>query len=118
MLGMKILRGCGAFWRTFGVRGMRHFILSLTFAGLLLTIGCRSSSESSTPSDSTGTGASASSCTEPENPYDEGSGHYVGYEWAENSGSGTCGGNSQSFIEGCEEYESQEAEYQECEAKK
>lgn len=31
---------------------------------------------------------------------------------------GTCGGNSQSFIEGCEEYESQEAEYQDCEAKK
>ena len=41
---------------------------------------------------------------EPENPYEDGSGHSAGYEWAmENEPSG-CGGNSQSFIEGCEEY--------------
>ncbi len=81
-------------------------------AGLMLAVGCRPSA----PSDSSGA-ASAPNCTEPENPYDEGSGHYAGYEWAESSGSGSCGGNSQSFIEGCEEYESQEAEYQECENK-
>jgi hypothetical protein len=80
----------------------------------MLTVGCRSSA----PSNSSDSSGDAVNCTEPENPYDEGSGHYAGYEWAQSSGSGTCGGNSQSFIEGCEEYESQEAKYQECEAKK
>jgi hypothetical protein len=87
------------------------------FAGLMLTVGCQSSAPSNT-SNGNGRAASASDCTEPENPYDEGSGHYAGYEWAESSGSGTCGGNSQSFIEGCEEYENQQAAYQDCEAKK
>ncbi|MGA8986053.1 MAG: hypothetical protein WB470_25520, partial [Candidatus Acidiferrales bacterium] len=57
-------------------------------------------------------------CEEPVNPYDEGTGHYAGYEWAESRGSGTCDGSSQSFNEGCEEYESQVAEYDECEAEK
>lgn len=36
-----------------------------------------------------------------------GSGHTTGYEWAENNDiqdPGDCGGNSNSFIEGCEEY--------------
>jgi hypothetical protein len=92
-------------------------ILPLAVAGLMVTVGCRSSATSNS-SESSRAAASASSCTEPQNPYDEGSGHYAGYEWAQDSGSGTCGDNSQSFIEGCEEYESQEAEYQECESKK
>lgn len=96
---------------------MRRFILPLTVAGLMLIVGCKSSAPSDT-SDGNGKVASASDCTEPENPYDEGSGHYAGFEWAENNDPGVCGGNSQSFIEGCEEYESQEAEYQDCEAKK
>lgn len=53
-------------------------------------------------------------CTllEPENPYDQGSGHYAGYEWGENGKA--CGGNSNSFTEGCEEYESQEENYSNC----
>lgn len=38
------------------------------------------------------------------NPYSDGSGHYAGFEWAERKGVSSCGGNSQSFIEGCEEY--------------
>lgn len=96
------------------IKSMRRFILPLTVAVLLLTVGCRSSA----PSNSSDSNGGAANCTEPENPYDEGSGHYAGYEWAQNSGSGTCGGNSQSFIEGCEEYESQEAKYRQCEAKK
>jgi hypothetical protein len=54
-------------------------------------------------------------CVEPENPYDEGTGHYAGYKWAEENG-GACNGNSDSFNEGCEEYHSQEDEYEECEA--
>lgn len=96
---------------------MGRFILPLTVIGLMLTVGCRSSVPSNS-SGSNGEAASATKCTEPENPYDEGSGHYAGYEWAQSSGSGTCGGKSQSFIEGCEEYENQEAEYEECEAKR
>jgi hypothetical protein len=35
------------------------------------------------------------------------SGHQAGYDWAEQNGiedSSDCGGNSQSFIEGCESY--------------
>lgn len=46
------------------------------------------------------------------NPYDEGSGHYAGFEWGENGNS--CDGNSNSFIEGCEDYETQESAYQAC----
>lgn len=41
---------------------------------------------------------------EPENPYSEGTGHSAGYEWAEENDVDSCGGKSQSFIEGCEEY--------------
>ena len=95
---------------------MKRFLLALTVAALMLITGCRSSTPSNS-FDSNGEATSAPTCTEPENPYEEGSGHYAGYEWARSSGTGTCGGNSQSFIEGCEEYENQEAEYEECEAK-
>ena len=98
-------------------KNMRRFVVQLTVAALILTIGCRSS----TPSDSSetnGQAVSASACTEPENPYEEGSGHYAGYEWAQSTGAGSCGGNSQSFIEGCEEYQDQEAKYEDCEAKR
>lgn len=51
-------------------------------------------------------------CIEPENPYDYGSGHYAGFEWGENGN--YCSGNSDSFIEGCEEYENQEEAYNDC----
>ncbi len=49
---------------------------------------------------------------EPENPYDQGSGHSAGYEWAERTG-GSCNGNSNSFNEGCEEYYGQQENYDE-----
>jgi len=49
---------------------------------------------------------------EPENPYDYDTGHYAGYEWAEETG-GDCDGNSDSFNEGCEEYYAQEETYEE-----
>lgn len=45
-----------------------------------------------------------------ENPYDDGSGHSAGYEWAEENDVDSCGGNSDSFIEGCEEYVNQRDE--------
>lgn len=42
-----------------------------------------------------------------ESPYDDGSGHDAGFQWAEQKGitdSTDCGGDSDSFIEGCQEY--------------
>ena len=85
--------------------------------GIMLTVGCRTS-ESSNSSESSRQGPSAKECTEPENPYDEGSGHFAGFDWAQNNGSGTCDGHSQSFDEGCEEYERQKTDFDECIANK
>lgn len=82
-------------------------LLCVLFAALVV-VGCRSSTPSS---DST-----EKACAEPENPYDEGTGHYAGFKWAEENG-GDCNGNSNSFNEGCEEYYSQEDEYEACMAK-
>jgi hypothetical protein len=82
----------------------------------LLSLGCpqpRSSAENDGP----GAGSSRDcNALEPENPYSEGSGHYAGFEWAERNDPGTCGGNSISFIEGCQEFQSQSAAYEACAA--
>lgn len=79
---------------------MKQLLLCLLVTCLLAT-GCAAP-------ESRGEGASAAleSCApgEPDNPYAEGSGHFAGFEWAERNSVGSCGGNSQSFIEGCEEY--------------
>ena len=91
---------------------MKPYILGITLSGLLVMVGCTSS----TLSDKTNEDETARHCTEPQNPYDEGSGHYAGYEWAETNNPGSCGGRSQSFIEGCEDYQQQESEYEDCEA--
>jgi hypothetical protein len=53
-------------------------------------------------------------CSEPQNPYSEGTGHYAGFDWAQEKGVTTCGGNSDSFIEGCEVYLRQVQEYEKC----
>jgi hypothetical protein len=45
---------------------------------------------------------------EMENPFDYGSGHGAGYEWAESSG-GNCNTGNSSFDEGCKEYYYQES---------
>jgi hypothetical protein len=78
---------------------------------VLVSISCSSPK----PQDSEET---AVKCVEPENPYTDGTGHYAGYEWAEQHAGATCNGPSSSFNEGCEEYELGEAEYEECEARK
>ena len=54
-------------------------------------------------------------CTPPDNPYSIGTGHYAGFEWGLKGNS--CRGNSNSFIEGCEEYHSQESKYIKCSRK-
>jgi len=55
-------------------------------------------------------------CIEPVNPYSEGynEGHYRGFEWAERKGVSSCGGNSDSFVDGCEEYIRQQMVYDNC----
>jgi hypothetical protein len=50
----------------------------------------------------------------PANPYASGSGHSAGFEWAERKDPARCGGNSASFIAGCEEYLRQSAAYEAC----
>ena len=74
--------------------------------GLLVTVGFGCSSGTSV--------ISSKNCSylEPRNPYGSGTGHYAGYQWGESGKS--CGGNSNSFIEGCEEHENQESNYQNC----
>jgi hypothetical protein len=83
----------------------------LPFAIAVFLAGCSSPK----PPDSK---VEAKICEEPENPYSEGTGHSAGYEWAERNRSGSCDASSQSFNEGCEEYENQDTAYEECQASK
>jgi hypothetical protein len=87
-----------------------QFLKAFVIALLFFFGGC-----SAPKPDSEQAEANAASCTEPENPYSEGTGHYAGYEWAEKHNGAACDGNSQSFNEGCAEYDRQEEEYQSCE---
>jgi hypothetical protein len=87
---------------------MKIVVLVAFLFGALL-VGCNSSTNNSE--------SGSSACVEPENPYEEGTGHYAGWEWAAEH-DGSCESASQSFNEGCEEYDQQEAEYQKCEANK
>jgi hypothetical protein len=54
---------------------MRQIVLAFTLTGLMGFTGCGSSQSSSNDEES----SPDSSCTEPQNPYSEGSGHYAGY---------------------------------------
>ena len=90
-------------------------IILLLFVGTSFLAGC-TSSPSQSPDGSSGE-SKDSVCTEPENPYSDGTAKYKGYEWAEEHGR-PCSVSSSEFTEGCEEYDSQEAEYEECQAKK
>jgi hypothetical protein len=96
----------------FITRPARSLLYCTTMLASAILLGC--GSEKQTEKQETETKAGDVNCAEPENPYSQGTGHYAGYEWAEQS-AGSCNGRSQSFNEGCEEYEDQEAEYEECE---
>lgn len=87
------------------------YLIAIFALSILLAVGCSSPKSDSKEEN-------AANCVEPENPYAQGSGHYAGYEWAEAHGGGDCNGQSQSFNEGCEEYEQHETDYQECLQKK
>jgi len=91
-----------------------HFGMTFMLTGSFILIGCGSPRSSGNGEE----GGAEVSCTEPENPHTQGTGHYAGFEWAENNGSGTCSSSSDSFNEGCEEHERQESEYQDCQTRK
>ena len=95
----------------------RHVLVACLLAVLFPMTMCTSSGSSASDKDNDGKAGSVE-CHEPENPYDQGSGHYAGFEWADEHDPATCGGNSQSFIEGCEDYQEQQAAFEECESKK
>jgi hypothetical protein len=80
-------------------------ILILLVAAVILS-GCSNSD--------TGISYSKKNCSEPSNPYGDGGGHDAGFNWAEEKGVSSCGGKSQSFIDGCEEYLRQEEAYNSC----
>ena|SRR5437763_125001 len=94
---------------------MKGILLAFVLAVGLAAVSCTSSPSNNDTEPST---KNTEKCQEPENPYDEGSGHYAGYEWAEKNNPASCGGSSQSFIEGCEDYQEQESAYEECTSKK
>ena len=81
--------------------------VAVLMLGASLLVGCDSAASSGV------SGTSAKHCTEPENPYSEGTGHYAGYEWASTHGE-ECSATSSSFQEGCDEYDAQEDEYEAC----
>lgn len=88
--------------------------ITLLLPLLFILSGCATSTITPYKSDITGESVSDCSYLEPSNPYSYGSGHYAGFEWAEKKGATSCGGNSTSFIEGCEEYVSQVYDYDSC----
>jgi len=75
-------------------------ILLVSLSALVVT-GCSSEISDSEFSDDTSGTFGGYECT------DDCSGHEAGYQWAEDkdiSDEGDCGGNSSSFIEGCQTY--------------
>ena len=84
-------------------------------AFVILTVGFLTSACSS-PESASDAQVATNDCStlEPENPYSPGTGHYAGYEWAETNDASSCGGNSTSFIEGCQDYVTRNAAYEEC----
>ena len=80
---------------------------------LLFLLSACTTSESSEVGNN---GSKQSDCTalSPANHYEEDSGHSAGFKWAEQNDPARCGGNSQSFIEGCEEYRRQSSDYNDC----
>lgn len=100
----------------------RLFVGHLAVLTLLLQAGCGDPSTSASPPSlaegpSTGNVVDCSSL-EPENPYDDDSGHDAGYKWAIEHEPASCTGNSDSFEEGCEQYLQRLTAYQACESRK
>jgi hypothetical protein len=88
-------------------------ITAIVIGGVWLFSGDNSSDNSDYEYGDSMYGEQDCSYLEPENPFSDG-GHYAGFEWAQTNEVDSCGGNSDSFIEGCEEYLSQVEAYDEC----
>lgn len=96
---------------------MQKFFKIIVGVFVIVTlVGCTSSNTSYNSSYTPNSyNVSEDECIEPENPYSRSQeGHYAGYEWAEKKDPSRCGGNSDSFIEGCDEYLRQAEEYENC----
>lgn len=91
---------------------MKFIVIIIIIVGLIWYFSSDEPKYNTYPSSSGGSFSSSKNCMDPENPYSTGSGHYAGFEWGENGNS--CGGNSDSFIEGCEEYLIQLEDYDNC----
>ena len=74
----------------------------IVLVGVLLIGSCSKKREFTQSSYRNNTEHSKKEC-DMYNPYSSG-GHYAGYEWAERKNVSSCGGKSQSFINGCEKY--------------
>jgi hypothetical protein len=89
---------------------MMGLLLRIIATALLLTT-CGS------PSNDVESGASPDcSALVPRDPFSEQSGHSIGFQWG--ASGKNCGGNSSSFIQGCREYQDQEARYFRCKAQR
>lgn len=91
----------------------KTIIISLALITVITLTACTSNQEETYKSNPEVYSKETKQCIEPENPYDEWSGHYAGYEWGEQGKS--CWGNSSSFIEGCEVYQELEEAFTQCE---
>jgi hypothetical protein len=69
-----------------------------------------------TGSSNLATKKQAEECIAPHNPYNDGSSHDAGFDWARLDG-GKCDNRFQSFNEGCSEYYRQLTQYNKCIAK-
>ena len=95
-------------------------ILSLIIVSLLILSGCKLQDSTQVklkdnPQAITNdNGNKVIDCQSPINPYQDDGGHDAGFNWAEENNPSGCDGNSQSFIEGCEEYFRQLNQYNKC----
>lgn len=83
-------------------------ILFVLIVSIVFLSGCSANSYDSLGDES------VKGCESPSNPYNDGGGHDAGFNWAEEKDVGSCGGKSDSFIEGCEEYLRQQSRYEKC----
>jgi hypothetical protein len=91
------------------LKTLRRISLALIFCSIALLCVCCSDSDIVNTTE-------ANTCVEPENPYNEDTGHYAGYSWAQEN-SEACDGSSESFNEGCNEYYAQLDAYEACQKK-
>jgi hypothetical protein len=108
-------KGPHARWQWNPAISSRTALVRICIATIL--IGLAACGDAATQTSDHFTAQPAEECAEPENPYGDGGGHDAGFNWGQETGR-ACTGNSQFFIEGCEEYQAQLRSYEECEARK